>query len=126
MRKVYFYLNLFVAFLFAAVNMNAQTTAYMAVNSTGGISWKPGYGYNGCVFSFDISDPSTVKDVVFKLEPIEFPQYGFSEAVLTIAGTDAGNTYYAMAESEFGSELKFCTYNFETGEKTVVGEDIAI
>lgn len=122
MKKNYLFSIFAVVLLVMATNMVAQTTAYVGVKSITS-NWKDGYGMNGCVFSFDTADPSTVKEVVFKLEPLE--AYGMEDALFIQSGTSAGDTYYAMCLSEFETENSFCTLNFTTGKKTILGDGYA-
>lgn len=61
MKKNYLFSIFAVVLLVMATNMVAQTTAYVGVKSITS-NWKDGYGMNGCVFSFDTADPSTVKE----------------------------------------------------------------
>lgn len=119
MKKNYLFSTFAVVLLMMAMNMAAQTTAYVGVKSLTS-DWEDGYGMNGCVFSFDTADPSTVKEVVFKLEPLD--AYGMEEALFIQSGTSAGDKYYAMCKSEFETENSFCTLNFATGTKTILGD----
>lgn len=119
MKKNYLLSIFAVVLSMMAMSMAAQTTAYVGVKSLTS-DWKEGYGMNGCIFSFDTADPSTVKEVVFKLEPLD--AYGMEDALFIQSGTSAGDKYYAMCKSEFETENSFCTLNFATGNKTILGD----
>ena len=120
MRKDYRIFSVALLLLGIAMNVVAQTTAYVALKETTN-SWDEGNGFNGCVFAFDTTDPATVKDVVFRIDPFD-GQYG-EEAVFVQAGTSADDKYYAMCKSEYDTESTFCTLNFATGARTKLSDN---
>ena len=120
MKKDYRIFSVALLLLGIAMNVVAQTTAYVALKETTN-SWDEGNGFNGCVFAFDTTDPATVKDVVFRIDPFD-GQYG-EEAVFVQAGTSADDKYYAMCKSEYDTESTFCTLNFATGARTKLSDN---
>lgn len=120
MKKNYRFFSVALLLIGIAMNVVAQTTAYVALRETTS-SWSEGNGFNGCVFAFDTTDPATVKDVVFRIDPFD-GQYG-EEAVFVQAGTSADDKYYAMCKSEYDTESTFCTLNFATGTRTKLSDN---
>lgn len=94
--------------LFIGLNVMAQTTVYAAIGSSNN-NLDEG---KGVIYSFDISNPQTISEVVFS--DSEF-SYNIKHGVL------AEDIYFAVAEnySDLGTAL--ISLNCTTGVKTVVG-----
>lgn len=124
MRKIYYFFSLLLVAMFstgtaAAAALDDPSTqplrAYFVLPSTGISDWTAGNGYNGCMFGVDLhGDLSAVVDVPFKLD----------EEIDGLAGTLAGNTYYAVLSQEsqtgYYPTVTLNSLNCATGENTLV------
>lgn len=113
MRKYYYSMLLTVFCSLLSLTAWGQT-AYAGLTGTTS-DWKEGNGYAFCMVSFDLSDPATVKNVVFKTE---------SETEFLSAGCLADGAYYAVMHDE-NQNTGETTYSLHTLNMTS-GKDVKV
>lgn len=113
-KKNYFFCLLAATALLTSADLQAQT----AYAGTGYISssWAETNGYESRIVSFDVDAPSTFTGEFCKLPSIET-----NESILFLCGATAGDTYYAVVRSDMTWESSFRSFNFSTGESSVLG-----
>ena len=99
--------------MLATASVDAQTL-YAGIGRISPSSWGETNGTEGRIVSFDLSDPSTFTG--------EFCRDAIGEGEMFTAGATAGNTYYGILFNEDAWIRRFCAFNFETNEMSVISE----
>lgn len=99
--------------MLATASVDAQTL-YAGIGRISPSSWGETNGTEGRIVSFDLSDPSTFTG--------EFCRDVIGEGEMFTAGATAGNTYYGILFNEDKYIRRFCAFNFETNEMSVISE----
>ncbi len=83
-----------------------EVIAYLGMTAVPEFPWTAGNGDLGCVYGVNVKDLKSVVEV-----PVKFTK----ENEMLVAGTLAGNVYYAYTGNEESKVMTFCSLNFTTG-----------